>query len=80
MWGLVVSVKLMECNPKTIHDPEKIEEFAINVCDFIDMKRFGEPAIVNFGQDACVAIIYGRSIIQAWSRKTDHSDFFGLGH
>jgi hypothetical protein len=55
LWGLVVSINLKECNPKTIHDPEKIEGFAINVCDFIDMKRFGETAIVNFGQDARVA-------------------------
>jgi S-adenosylmethionine/arginine decarboxylase-like enzyme len=55
LWGLVVNVNLKECNLKTIRDPEKIKEFVIKFCDFIDMNRFGEPTIVNFGQDARVA-------------------------
>jgi S-adenosylmethionine/arginine decarboxylase-like enzyme len=53
--GLVVNVDLKNCKPQTIRDPAKIKEFIINLCDFIDMKRFGEPTIVHFGQDERVA-------------------------
>ena len=60
-WGLVVNVDLRNCNPESIRDPSKIKEFIIRLCDFIDMKRFGEPTIVHFGQDERVA---GYSITQ----------------
>lgn len=48
-WGLCTSVDLKKCNPYYIKDPEKIKEFIIELCDLIDMKRFGEPQIVRFG-------------------------------
>jgi S-adenosylmethionine/arginine decarboxylase-like enzyme len=54
-WGLVVNVDLRNCNPESIRDPSNIKEFIIRLCDFIDMKRFGEPTIVHFGQDERVA-------------------------
>ena len=54
-WGLCVSVDLKHCNPHTIRDPVKIKEFIIKLCDFIEMKRFGEPTIVHFGANERVA-------------------------
>jgi len=54
-WGLCTSVDLRDCNPQTIRDPEKIREFIIELCDLIDMKRFGEPTIVHFGPNERVA-------------------------
>ncbi len=48
-WGLYTSVDLKDCNPATIRDAEKIREFVIELCDRINMKRFGEPTIVHFG-------------------------------
>lgn len=60
-WGLVVNVDLKGCNPETIRNPEKIHEFIVRLCDFIEMKRFGEPTIVHFGQNDRVA---GYSMMQ----------------
>jgi S-adenosylmethionine/arginine decarboxylase-like enzyme len=60
-WGLAVSLDLAECNPKTIRDPKKLKTFLIDVCKFIDMKRFGEPTIVKFGDNKQVE---GYSIVQ----------------
>jgi len=50
-WGLSMSVDLKNCNPKTIRSKEKISEFIIKLCKIIDMKRFGEPQILNFGNE-----------------------------
>ncbi len=60
-WGLVVNVDLKDCNPEKIRNPDKIHEFIVKLCDFIDMKRFGEPTIVHFGQNDRVA---GYSMMQ----------------
>ena len=54
-WGLYTSVDLKGCNPDTIRDPERIREFIVELCERIDMKRFGEPTIVHFGQNEKVA-------------------------
>ncbi len=50
-WGMSINVDLKNCNPKTIRSKEKIREFIVNLCKLIDMKRFGEPQIVNFGEE-----------------------------
>ena len=54
-WGLSTSVDLRDCHPQTIRDPERIRASIIELCDLIDMKRFGEPTIVHFGPNERVA-------------------------
>ena len=54
-WGLYTSVDLKGCDPASIRDPEKIHRFIIELCDLIEMKRFGEPQIVHFGPTERVA-------------------------
>ena len=54
-WGLCTSVDLRGCDPASIRDPEKIRRFVIELCDLIDMHRFGEPQIIHFGSNARVA-------------------------
>ncbi|KQC03407.1 MAG: S-adenosylmethionine decarboxylase [Methanoculleus sp. SDB] len=54
-WGLYTSVDLKNCNPETIRNPEKIRRFIVELCDLIDMKRFGEPQIIHFGPNERVA-------------------------
>lgn len=49
-WGMSTAIDLHYCNPQTIRDPKKIEEFVIKLCDLIDMKRFGDAIIVSFGE------------------------------
>jgi S-adenosylmethionine/arginine decarboxylase-like enzyme len=54
-WGLCTSVDLKGCDPASIRDPEKIRQFVIELCDLIDMHRFGEPTIIHFGPNERVA-------------------------
>ena len=60
-WGILTSVDLYGCHPETIRDAEKIKRFVRELCERIDMKRFGECQVVHFGQDERVA---GYSMIQ----------------
>jgi len=60
-WGLAMSIDLAHCNPNTIRDPLALKEFIIKICDFINMKRYGEPLIERFGENERVS---GYSIVQ----------------
>ena len=50
-WGLSSSIDLHNCDTVLIRDEEKIKEFVVKLCELIDMKRFGECMVVNFGED-----------------------------
>ena len=50
-WGMEASIDLFWCNPASIRDPEHIRAFALALCDFIQMHRYGEPLIVHFGKE-----------------------------
>lgn len=54
-WGLLTSIDLHHCNTETIRDAEKIKQFVIELCDLIEMKRFGDCTVVNFGEEERVA-------------------------
>ena len=54
-WGLCCSVDLKGCNPETIRNAEKIKEFVNTLCQRIEMKRFGETQVVDFGEDPRVS-------------------------
>ncbi len=60
-WGLATSVDLYDCNPDFIRSKEKITEFVVKLCDYIEMKRFGDCVVVHFGEDEKVA---GYSMLQ----------------
>ncbi len=60
-WGLACSFDIYNCNPATIRDAEKIKQFVIELCELIEMKRFGETLVVDFGEDERVA---GYSMVQ----------------
>jgi len=55
LWGLQSCIDLYECDPETIRDAEKIKKFVIELCDLIQMKRYGETQVVHFGEDEKVA-------------------------
>jgi S-adenosylmethionine/arginine decarboxylase-like enzyme len=50
-WGLLTSVDLRDCDPKKIRSKEHIAKFSVDLCEFIEMKRFGDPIVVRFGDD-----------------------------
>jgi len=50
-WGMLTSLDIKGCDVKTIEDPEAIKKWIIDLCELIDMKRFGEPTIIRFGAE-----------------------------
>ncbi|HLP62616.1 MAG TPA: S-adenosylmethionine decarboxylase, partial [Candidatus Deferrimicrobium sp.] len=54
-WGILTSVDIHDCDPGLIRSASAIKEFVVQLCDLIEMKRFGEPVIVHFGDDEKVA-------------------------
>ena len=60
-WGIASAIDIYECNPEKIRDAEIIRAFVLELCELIDMKRFGETQVVHFGEDERVA---GYSMVQ----------------
>ena len=50
-WGLLVSIDLGECDHDLISSNEHITQFAIDLAKEINMKRYGEPYVVFFGDE-----------------------------
>jgi len=51
-WGLCTSIDLHDCKKIMVESPESeefIKRFVIELCDLIDMNRYGAPAIQWFG-------------------------------
>jgi S-adenosylmethionine/arginine decarboxylase-like enzyme len=61
VWGIAASIDIYNCNPATIRDADAIRRFVVELSELIEMKRFGETQIVNFGEDERVA---GYSMVQ----------------
>jgi S-adenosylmethionine/arginine decarboxylase-like enzyme len=54
-WGISANVDLYNCNPEAIRDASEIERYAIELCDLIQVTRFGDCVVVNFGEDERIA-------------------------
>lgn len=50
-WGVLSSIDIYDSDPEIIRDADKIKQFVHELCDKIDMKRFGECQVVHFGED-----------------------------
>ncbi len=61
VWGISSSIDIYECDPDLIRDADAIRRFVVELCDLIEMKRFGETMVVHFGEDEKVA---GYSMVQ----------------
>lgn len=55
VWGIATSIDIYDCDPESIRNADKIKKFVVELCDLIEMKRFGETVVVNFGEDERVA-------------------------
>ena len=60
-WGIASSFDIYDCDPDAIRSSERIRQFVVELCDLIEMRRFGETTVVNFGEDERVA---GYSMVQ----------------
>jgi len=61
VWGLASAIDIYDCDGDLIRDAEAIRRFVRELCDLIEMKRFGETQVVHFGEDERVA---GFSMVQ----------------
>ena len=61
VWGIASSIDIYNCDPKKIRSEGIIRTFVIELCDLIEMKRFGDTQVVHFGEDERVA---GFSMVQ----------------
>lgn len=61
VWGIASSVDIYDCEPDKIRDADFIRKFVADLCDLIEMKRYGEAQVVHFGEDERVA---GYSMVQ----------------
>ncbi len=55
VWGLLTSIDLHYCNPELIRDAEAIKRYVDELCQLIEMKKFGDTLVVDFGEDERVA-------------------------
>ncbi len=61
VWGVSSSIDIYNCDPDKIRSAENIRRFVAELCELIEMKRFGETLVINFGEDERVA---GYSMVQ----------------
>lgn len=54
-WGLLTSVDVRNCIAERIRSAETIKKYVVELCDLIQMKRFQDTIVVNFGEDEKVA-------------------------
>lgn len=60
-WGILTSIDLYDCNPELIRSAEHIQAFVKELCDRLEVKRFGECQVVHFGENEKVS---GYSMVQ----------------
>jgi S-adenosylmethionine/arginine decarboxylase-like enzyme len=60
-WGLYTHIDLRDCDPELIRSKEAITQYVHELCDLIEMKRFRDTQVVNFGEEERVA---GYSMVQ----------------
>jgi S-adenosylmethionine/arginine decarboxylase-like enzyme len=61
VWGIASSIDIYNCDPQKIRSAEEIRRFVIELCDLIEMKRFGKTEVVDFGEEERVT---GFSMVQ----------------
>lgn len=49
-WGLSSAIDLHGCNPDTVRSADAIEKFVYELCELIEVTRFGECVVVHFGE------------------------------
>lgn len=50
-WGWHLVLNLYGCDPEAIQSRAVIKKFVGDLCNVIEMRRFGQPVVVNFGDN-----------------------------
>ena len=54
-WGTWTGVDLHGCALDKVTDADEIKRFVVELCDMIEMKRYGDCQVVRFGEDPRIA-------------------------
>ena len=54
-WGMSTSVDLYDCQPEILRSADKIKQFVDELVILIDMKKFGDTVVVDFGDNPRVS-------------------------
>ncbi len=76
-WGIASSIDIYHCTPWIIRSETAIRQFVIELCELIQMKRFGDTQIVHFGEEERVA---GYSMVQLIETSLISAHFANLSH
>lgn len=77
VWGIASAIDIYHCDPEKIRNADYIKQFVIDLCDLIEMKRFGETQVVHFGEDEKVA---GFSMVQLIETSLISAHFANLSN
>lgn len=77
VWGIASAIDIYDCSPTKIRDAGEIRRFVVELCDLIEMKRFGETQVVHFGEDERVA---GYSMVQLIETSLISAHFANLSN
>lgn len=50
-WGLSTWIDLRDCEKELITSSDSIKKFVIELCDLLEVRRMGEPCIIDFGRE-----------------------------
>ena len=50
-WGVSTCINLYDCDLSLMQNADAIREFAVQLCDRIKMRRYGETQVVFFGDE-----------------------------
>lgn len=50
MWGILTSIDLKSCDKSIITSKDHIAKFAKELVELLQMKAYGEPQIIHFGE------------------------------
>ena len=85
IFGWELLLDLHACDLEKISSRDWIEKFAVEVCECLQMKRFGDPFIEHFGHDkletagySLVQLIETSSVVAHFSefKRTAYLDIF----
>ncbi|NGX31263.1 MAG: hypothetical protein K940chlam8_00629, partial [Chlamydiae bacterium] len=79
-WGMNVSIDLYEADPKLMKDPKYVKQFMTDLVKFINMKAYGEPIVVDFGDTPRVAGISALQLIETSSITAHFANFSSTIH
>ncbi len=81
VFGEELTLDLYDCDNKLITSKEKIAQYAIELCELIDMKRFGEPFLEYFAEHSELVAGYSLSQMIETSLISGHfSDFLNRAY